>query len=196
MIGKLRGRVDEIAEDRLTLDVGGVGYNLRLSQRALQSLGQRRDEVTLWVETRASDQDIVLYGFLTAHERSWFCFLSGVQGVGARAALSLLSALTPGDLAQALRANQALRLQAAEGIGGRLATRLLSELSGREFPPTGESVHGADLPDNLYADALAALLGLGYRRGEATGALEQALRENDAREVSSLVSACLKLLSS
>ena len=179
MIGKLTGTVDAIDSDRALLDVRGVGYVVRASARTLGALAPAT-EASLLIETLVRDDAIELYGFATTAERDWFRLLTTVQGVGAKVALALLSALNPGDLARAITRQDKAMLTRAEGVGPKLANRLVSELKDKivagEAEAGGVPAPGrAGIADGAAADAVSALVNLGYRRPEALSAVEKAI---------------------
>ena len=131
MIAHLSGRVFEIVEDSVIVDVGGVGYLLFCSARTLANLPAVGEATALHVETQFKAESLTLYGFEGTTERSWFRLLQTVQGVGARVALAILSALTPEQLAQAIMARDKAAFTQASGVGPRLAQRLISELQNK-----------------------------------------------------------------
>lgn len=176
MIAYLRGRVHAIDADSAILDVGGVGYRLHCTSRTLHQLPAAGEAAELLVETVMREDGIVLYGFRNADEQRWFRLLKNIQGVGARLALSLLSALSPDELATAIAAQDRSALTRASGVGPRLAGRILAELKDRVVALGGESETarsggpGAD----AVADAVSALVNLGYGRSEAYAAVTRA----------------------
>ncbi len=200
MIAYLDGKVFEIAEDSVIIDVGGVGYLAFCSARTLANLPKAGDPVALQIETQFKAESLTLYGFQSAAERSWFRLLQTVQGVGARVALALLSALTPEQLAQAIMAHDKAAFTQASGVGPRLAQRLVSELQNKvgELPATP----AITLPRSATAgggggveDAVSALVNLGYGRSEAHGAVAKAAaRLGDDGHVENLIRAGLKEL--
>ena len=127
MIGKLTGRVDFLGADHAIIDVGGVGYVVHCASSTLSRLVMGAP-ATLWVETKMSDEAIRLYGFLAADEREWFRLLQSVQGVGARVALSILSALKISELERAIVLGDRAVVGRAQGVGPKLATRIATEL--------------------------------------------------------------------
>lgn len=177
MIAKLTGRIEQIEQDRCIVDVGGVGYLVQASTRTLGTLpaGQL---ASLLIETHVREDAIVLYGFFEAAERDWFRLLTTVQGVGAKVALNILSALSPRELIGAIQAGDRGALTRAAGVGAKLAVRLLTELrekagampAGIGFSPVLPPPAGG-----VEADALSALVNLGYRRAEAQGAVAKVL---------------------
>jgi holliday junction DNA helicase RuvA len=182
MIARLTGLVDALERDRMVVDVNGVGYLVRASGRTLGAL-TAGTSATLLIETSVREDAIELYGFATAGERDWFRLLTTVQGVGAKVALSLLSALSAADLARAIAHDDRAILTRAEGVGPKLANRLASELKEKAaalgtFPTATAALKaGADAPrgGGAVEDAISALVNLGYRRPEAAAAIEKAL---------------------
>ncbi|MGH6897027.1 MAG: Holliday junction branch migration protein RuvA [Geminicoccaceae bacterium] len=179
MIARLRGTLDGLDEDHAVIDVGGVGYLVVCSTRTLAALPRAGEAVDLMIETQVRPESITLYGFLTAAERSWFRLLQTVQGVGARVALSILSVLGSDELARAVAAQDKAALGRASGVGPRLAGRIASELKDRltELPgPVGALAPGlaAMTLGGPAADAVSALVRLGYGRSEAHQAVAKA----------------------
>ena len=178
MIAKLTGRVEQIEADRCVIDVSGVGYLVFASTRTLASLPAGQVASVL-VEMQVREDAISLFGFAEAAEREWFRLLTTVQGVGTRVALNILSALSPRDLVAAIQAGDRGALTRASGVGAKLAVRLLTELrekagampSGVGFSPVlPPPVSGTE------ADAVSALVNLGYRRPEAAAAVALVVR--------------------
>ena len=130
MIAKLRGIVDGLGEDYAVIDVGGIGYLVFASNRTLSKL-TRGTEVSLWIETVVREDSISLYGFFHPLEKEWFLTLTKVQGVGAKVCLSILSVLSPSQLAQAVAAQDKGSFARANGVGPKLAARIVSELKGK-----------------------------------------------------------------
>ncbi len=176
MIAKLTGRIEALEADRCVIDVGGVGYLVQASTRTLAALPGGA-LATLLIETQVRDDAIALYGFSESSERDWFRLLTTVQGVGARLALSILSVLPPPELVMAIQSGDRGSLTRAPGVGAKLAARLLTELRDKAgVIPAGPGVAAA--PPRVAgaeADALSALLNLGYRRQEAHAAVGRAL---------------------
>ncbi len=182
MIGKLRGIVDSTGEDWAILDVAGVGYLVHCSMRTLGDLHEG-DPVTLFIETQVREDAITLVGFVSEAERDWFRLVFTVQGVGTRVALSLLSALSPSDLASALAREDKKSIERANGVGPRLASRIVTELkdkvparlglvSALTAAPTEKSVNGSG--GGAMKDAISALANLGYPPAQAAGAIAAA----------------------
>jgi len=179
MIARLRGRLDSLGEDYAVVDVGGVGYLVACSARTLAGLPSAGEAVDLHVETQVRAESITLYGFRDPAERAWFRLLQTVQGVGARVALGVLSVLTPEALARAVAAQDKAALTRASGVGPRLAARIVAELRDRltdlPLPVTAvEQIQVAGALGTAAADALSALINLGYGRSEAHAAIAKA----------------------
>jgi Holliday junction DNA helicase RuvA len=176
VIAKLAGLVDHLEPDAAVVDVNGVGYRAFCSTRTVSRLPPVGSPVRLLVETHVREDHIHLYGFIDAAERDWFRLLTTVQGVGARLALSILSAVAPESLGLAILAQDKLALTQAEGVGPRLGARIINELrdkvgglAGPE-PPTS-------VPKEPITDAISALENLGVGRTEALGAVAAAARK-------------------
>jgi Holliday junction DNA helicase RuvA len=199
MIAKLTGILDWIGADGAIVDVGGVGYLVFASTRTLGQL-QPGAAARLLIETHVREDHIHLYGFIDAVERDWFRLLTTVQGVGARLALAILSAVAPGDLAMAIVAQDKAMLARAEGVGPKLAARIVNELrdkvGGMALAATNAAapVPAANDPD-VTGDAVSALVNLGYRRAEAFGAVAAASRRlGEDAKVDALIRAGLQEL--
>jgi Holliday junction DNA helicase RuvA len=180
MIAALTGIVDQIAADSVILDVNGVGYLVFASSRTLGRLPARGTSMRLAIETHVREDHIHLYGFADEAERNWFRLLTTVQGVGARIALALLSALAPDDLAAAIVAQDKTPLTRADGVGAKLATRIVTELRDKAGaialgPVASQGSTGA--PNPVTADALSALVNLGYARVDAFTAVTHAAQK-------------------
>ncbi len=177
MIAKLTGRIEGVEDGRCIVDVGGVGYLVHASTRTLSALPSGQIAALL-IETSVREDAIVLYGFFESAEREWFRLLTTVQGVGAKVALSILSALSPRELISAIAAGDRGSLTRASGVGAKLAVRLLTELREKAGGmPTGVGFSPV-LPapvGGVAADALSALVNLGYRRAEAQAAVAAAM---------------------
>ncbi|MFQ3623459.1 MAG: Holliday junction branch migration protein RuvA [Acetobacteraceae bacterium] len=180
MIGRLAGTLVTVDAEGAVIDVHGVGYVVGLSTRTLAGLPPPGAAVTLAIETLVREESITLYGFADATERAAFRALMTVQGVGAKLALGLLGAFSPGEIAAAIAAGDAKGLTRAPGVGARLAARIVTELAGKPAfaaaaPPAGAAVAAPHPPaDPLLAEAVSALANLGYRRAEAEPALSAA----------------------
>jgi len=180
MIGKLTGLVDHVAADHAIIDVAGVGYLVACPTSTLSRL-QTGAAVSLMIETRITDETIKLYGFVTADEREWFRLLQTVQNVGARVALSVLSSLSPRELERALALGDKALIGRAQGVGPKLALRIATELKDKVpamMAKSGEAMPSiVTKPAGPEADALLALVKLGYSQGQAAEAVARAARE-------------------
>ncbi|WP_114954094.1 Holliday junction branch migration protein RuvA [Sphingosinicella terrae] len=181
MIAKLRGLLDGFGTDFAVIDVGGVGYLVFASTRTLAQLGAIGDEVVLHTEMLVAEDSIRLIGFSTAAERDWFRLLVSVQGVGARVALAILSALNADELHNAIAAGDSRMITRAQGVGPKLAQRIVLELKdkmgGVALGP-GAAGGTAPIPAGSHAqDAVSALLNLGFRPAEAAAAVGKAETE-------------------
>lgn len=177
MIAQLTGRIDLVEADRCVLDVQGVGYLVFASTRTLGALQMPPAAMRLLIETQVREDAIALYGFAESAERDWFRLLTTVQGVGARVALNILSALAPRDLVAAIAGGDRASLTRAAGVGAKLAVRLLTELRDKAgaMPAGASPALPAAAAAGVEGDALSALLNLGYRRPEAAAALARVM---------------------
>ncbi len=202
MIGKLKGIIDSISGSHLILDVGGVGYVVSCSARTLRNIGGVGDAATLLIETHVREDAINLYGFADAIEQDWFRLLTTVQGVGAKVAMSILSSVSPEQLSHAIAAQDKSMLTQADGVGPKLALRLVTELKDK-IPAfmaspvrlSSPSNAASPLPHSIAGDALSALLNLGYRRAEAFAAVSAAIQRDPEAKLDALIKASLVELS-
>ena len=204
MIAKLKGMVDSIFEDNCIIDVNGVGYLVSASSKTLGRLN-KGTEVSLLIETVVREDSISLFGFYDAWEKEWFNTLTKVQGVGAKVCLSILSALTPSQLAQAVSAQDKSSFLRASGVGPKLAARLVTELKDKIVTvPVGE-VTFTDMQnteptenvvalcsDNAMEDVISALVNLGYQRMEAYKVAVKVYENNASKSLSELIRLSLK----
>jgi holliday junction DNA helicase RuvA len=181
MIAKLTGLIDEVGNDWAVIDVSGVGYLVFCSSRTLGRLVPG-DAASLVIETHVREDHIHLFGFLEQSERAWFKLLTTVQGVGAKVALGILSALSGDELLQAIAAADKATITRAPGVGPKLAARLLSELKDKVAtialgPAAGLSGQGGQSQgtvDGATAEAVSALVNLGYSASHALSAVSSA----------------------
>jgi Holliday junction DNA helicase RuvA len=178
MIARLRGLLVSFASDQAVIDVQGVGYLVFASTRTLSQLGAIGDEVVLHTEMQVSEDDIRLIGFASGEERDWFRLLTSVQGVGARVALAILSALTGDELHRAIASGDKAMVARAQGVGPKLAQRIVNELKDKAG---GVVLGGGGAPvlaaAGFGADAVSALQNLGFRPVEASAAVAKAEAE-------------------
>jgi len=190
VIAKLTGRLDGVFEGGCVLDVNGVGYLVSCSTRTASALPPAPERAVLLIETQARENAVTLYGFADEAERNAFRALTRVQGVGPAVALAILSALSPAALADAVRTGDKASLGRAKGVGAKLVGRLAAELRDWAGVQTrGGAVRGragaasvsavaADVPTaetGLEADAVSALVNLGWRQPEAMAAVSRAI---------------------
>lgn len=197
MIGKLTGIVDSLGDDHAILDVNGVGYLVSCPSSTLSKLAAG-NTASLMIETRVTDETIKLYGFSSPEEREWFRLLQTVQNVGARVALNVLSALSPRDLERALALGDKAAVGRAQGVGPKLALRIVTELKDKA-PAMMLRGHGDETvahaaPHGPEADAVAALVGLGYSPAQASEAVARAAHELGSVAVEVLIRESLRRL--
>lgn len=204
MIGKLKGVIDEIAEDHAVIDVHGVGYVAFCSARTLSNLGGAGEAAILFIETYVREDMIRLYGFATQLEREWFRLLQNVQGVGAKVALAVLGTLSPSELANAIALRDIAMVSRAPGVGKKVAERIVTELKNKAPAFAGEASGTIGLKQELgagaapapVADAVSALSNLGYSRDQAANAVAAALKETgEGADSAKLIRLGLKELS-
>jgi holliday junction DNA helicase RuvA len=181
LIAHLRGRLEATGVDHAVIDVGGVGYLIGASAKTLSALGPVGEAATLFTEMLVAEDSIRLVGFARAEERDWFRLLTGVQGVGARVALAILSVLEPVELSQAIARQDKAAVARANGVGPKLAERIVRELKdqggGIALGP-GAGITAVPAPaGSAVGDAVSALLNLGFRPAEANSAVGAAAEE-------------------
>jgi len=202
MIGRLRGIVAEIGEEEALIDVGGVGYVVRCGSRTLGRLPAIGDETVVHVEHQWSEaQGPRLYGFSTREERSVFVLLQAIQGVGPKAAMAVLDVLPPAELAGAVQRGDQALVARANGVGPKLAQRIVLELKGKPLGDGlvsgGASGPGSEPPKvhriSATGEAVAALMGLGIAEPVGRRAVEHAVGHlGEEADVGALVKAALK----
>lgn len=219
MFAKLTGSIDSLFTDSLILDVHGVGYHVFASRKTLGLIGSPGDPASLLIETHVREDHIHLYGFATAAEREWFRLLTSVQGVGAKSGLSILSACSPDQLLLAIASGDAALLRQADGVGPKLAARIVTELKDKAqnmnlgaavvaMPKaTTKTKAKGDTPApdagaqdlTINQDAVSVLVNLGYGRSEAFSAVMQVRQksnDNPAPKLEELIKLALKELAS
>ena len=203
MIGKLRGRVDTVTTDSAIIEVGGVGYDVFCSARTLAGLPAVGGAVELVIETHVREDHIHLYGFPSTLERDAFRHLMTVQGVGAKVAMSITSALSANDIAKAVAAGDPTVFRRAPGVGPKLAQRLVTELKdklaafgGTALAARAVTVKGADASKGAMPadDAVSALVNLGYGRMDAYSAVSRAAADDPQANVAALIKQSLREL--
>lgn len=223
MIGKITGRLDYRTLDHALIDVQGVGYLVYCSDRTLAALPARGGIVALYTDLLVREDNLQLFGFLTLAEREWHKLLTTVQGVGAKAALSIAGTLGTDGVSRAIALGDVTAIKSAQGVGPKLAQRVVAELKDKApaimaMGVSGEAAAVADTdvviepvapsaasgataavpatPSSAgaQADALSALVNLGYGQGDAASAVAQASGTAPDADASSLIKAALKLL--
>jgi len=195
MIARLSGLLDDFGPDWAVIDVNGVGYLVHCSARTLDALGTRGDKVTVYTELQVSENDMRLIGFASGGEREWFRLLTGIQGVGSKMALAVLSALTVDELQRACAGGDAAMVARAQGVGPKLASRIVNELKDKAggLPSAAGSAIAAAPRGSSSQDAVSALQNLGFKPNVATDAVARALEElGDGAGLNDLVRVALK----
>ena len=196
MIAKLAGLLDDFGPDWAVIDVSGVGYLVACSAKTLDQLGLRGDACTVFTQMQVSENDIRLIGFASGAERDWFRLLTAVQGVGSKVALAILSALTTDDLQRACAGGDAAMVARANGVGPKLAARIVNELKDKAggLATTAGGVALAAVPaGSASGDAVSALQNLGFKPNVATDAVARALDElGDGAGLNDLIRVALK----
>lgn len=204
MIGKLTGIIDSFAEGHVILDVGGVGYLVHASRRTMGRIGQKGDPASMLIETAVREDAITLYGFADPAEQQWFKLLTSVQGVGAKVGLSILSIAAPEKIGMAIAAQDKAFITQADGVGPKLALRILTELKDKaanlQMGNAGKPVNYSNIasedeaPQGLDHDAVSALVNLGYGKSDAYSAVMRA-KEKANDNLKDLIRQALKELS-
>ena len=203
MIAQLRGILSHTADTHAIIDVQGVGYLVHISGRTQGQLAAQDGAVTVLTEMIVREDSMTLYGFYDASERDAFRLLITVQGVGAKAAMAILSVLSPADLSGAIMVGDKAMVARADGVGPKIAQRVVNELAEKigRFPSLGDgltintssAMGGDDSPvASAMGDALSALINLGYGRSEAHAALLRVQQAGDADDLSGLIAAALR----
>ena len=203
MIAQLRGILSHTADTHAIIDVQGVGYLVHISGRTQGQLATQDGAVTILTEMIVREDSMTLYGFHDASERDAFRLLITVQGVGAKAAMAILSVLSPADLSSAIMAGDKAMVARADGVGPKIAQRVVNELAEKigRFPSLGDGLTmnvadasaGEDAPvASVMGDALSALINLGYGRTEAHAALLRVQQAGEADDLSGLIAGALR----
>ncbi|MDR1031675.1 MAG: Holliday junction branch migration protein RuvA [Holosporales bacterium] len=191
MFNFLRGKVCDVSDNHITVDTGAIGYRVfcpRPSLEKFQSQGQV--EVLVYTELMIREDGWLLYGFASPEEREWFKLLLTVQGVGAKVALSILSVLTPADVFQAIFYEDKAKLCMADGVGGKLALRIINELKDKKMPSqqpidisSAAGVGSTAGPTGVILDVTSALVNLGYKKADILNVLKDVPSEQGFEEV-------------
>ncbi|MDE0782194.1 MAG: Holliday junction branch migration protein RuvA, partial [Planktomarina sp.] len=212
MIGKLSGRVDYRSLDHVMLDVHGVGYLVYCSDRTLAALPPAGEAVALYTDLLVREDLLQLFGFTSLVEKEWHRLLMSVQGIGAKASLSILGALGPDGVSRAIALGDWTALKAAKGVGPKTAQRVVIELKDKapgvmamigrapQINDPGKLIEDdvptlrPELAPSVQADALSALSNLGYAPGDAAAAVVEVLDAQPGADTSALIRASLKIL--
>ena len=208
MIGKLSGRIGYRGSDHVLIETGGVGYLVYVSERTLSALPGPGEAASLYTDLLVREDLLQLFGFPTLAEKEWHRLLMSVQGIGAKASMAILGALGPDGLAQAIALGDWSAVKAAQGVGPKIAQRVVNELKGKApamMAMPGETLAQAvsdgaviepvaPVRSSAQADALSALGNLGYGPGEAAAAVAEAARETPEADTPHLIRAALKRL--
>jgi len=203
MIGKLRGKVDSILEDKLIIDLNGVGYNVYASSRTLALLNNGQ-EISLNIETIVREDHIHLYGFNSITEKNWFNELCKVKGVGSKVALKILGSMTIDDIILAINSADKTLFSKTPGIGPKLALRIVSELKDSakkvageiNFDKNSDTEKSKKNSDNkILADAISALENLGYKRSEVYNIASKKIAANPDITLETLITLSLRDIS-
>jgi Holliday junction DNA helicase RuvA len=203
MIGKLKGTVDSFGTDSLILDVHGVGYAVTCSAKTLAALPGIGEAAILFIETQMREDQIRLVGFLSELEREWFRLLLAVQGVGAKVALQVLGTVSVSDLASAVALQDKATIARAPGVGPKVAGRICTELKDRVPGAAAlgpgvaalQAALGERVAPRPAADAVSALVNLGYAQAQASAAVAAAMAEaGEGAETARLIRLGLKEL--
>lgn len=200
MIAQLRGIIVEVSADAAILDVAGVGYRISISGKTQSRIALLNGEITLLTEMIVREDSMTLFGFLDAGERDAFTLLTTVQGVGAKAAMAILSVLSPEELSAAIISGDKAMVTRADGVGPKIAQRVVNELAEKigKMPNIGGALAIGGAPadaapaDGVVADAISALVNLGYGRAEAHTALMRARQNGAADDLSALIAGALQ----
>ena len=199
MIAKLTGTVDHVSDTFAIVDVNGVGYKVFCSNKTLSQLPPKGEACKLYIETIVREDAFMLYGFKDAVEQDWFNLLTTVQGVGARVGLAILSVAEGNELSLAIASQDKAYVARADGVGPKLATRIVTELKDKVGAFGDASVSVSSTPsapaNSNMEDAVSALTNLGYKRMEALQAIQKASKDQDNAPVDILIRDGLKVLS-
>jgi Holliday junction DNA helicase RuvA len=210
MIAKLTGLLDSVFNGIAIIDVNGVGYQVYASPRTMSQIGDKGDQVSLLIDTNVREDAITLYGFIDAVEQHWFRLLISVQGVGAKAAMAILGVCSPDKLTLSIASGDSQALRAADGVGPKLATRIVTELkdkatamdlqqtvSAATLASPADQDDGTSHNATVDQDAVSALMHLGYGRSDAYAAVIKVQgKSNDNLPLEAVIKEALKELGS
>ncbi len=210
MIAKLRGLLDSTGSNWAVLDVNGVFYHLFCSSKTLDEIGNVGQECTLFTEMQVREDLMALYGFATQEEQEWFRILTGVQGVGMKVGLAILSVASPVQMHSAILSQDKVTFTNADGVGPKLAARLVNELKDKVAKKFGTTIgvagqgssgarvvsmtEGAMGLDGVFQDAASALVNLGYRPFEVNQAVAFLKQEGHTGTVEEIIPLALSRL--
>ena len=201
MISKLRGKIDNISKNFLVLDVNGVGYKIHCSSKTISNYNNISSEVTIDTELIVKEDSLTLYGFIDSIERDWFNLLQSVQGVGAKASLALLSSLDSKNLALAISSNDKSMITRAEGVGSKLAGRILNELKDKVidmplYSLLNEEEVDVNYDKKIIDDTISALKNLGFSHNESYKVVIKIISNSSMKmSLEELISSALKKIS-
>ena len=209
MIGRIKGQLIEKKNDKVVIDVHGIGYVVYVTEKTARSLslGNEARDISLFTELLVKEDLLQLIGFLTQTEKDWFNLLRSVQGIGAKVALTILNTLDANELLRAIRMKNELAFSSVSGIGSRMAQRLVVELSGRKDLTVLEDEEIYEIRDQgneqsiniikrkeIQKDALSALQNLGFKSAEAQSTIDKILAQDEFNDASELVKEALRSL--
>ena len=209
MIGRIKGKLIEKKNDKVVIDVYGIGYVVYVTEKTARSLnlGNQTQDISLYSELLVKEDLLQLVGFLTQTEKDWFNLLRSVQGIGAKVALTILNTLDTKELLRAIRIKNELAFSSVSGIGSRMAQRLVVELSGRKDLTVLEDEEVTEIRDEnseqasniikrkeIQQDALSALQNLGFKSVEAKNTIDKIVAEGEFNDASELVKEALRSL--
>ncbi len=201
MIAYLSGKLLEKEANLIIVDVGGVGYEVIIPLSTFYDLGEAGEDVSLRIYTHVREDVFQLFGFKTVRERELFLLLISVSGIGPKSAITALSGMSADEIIGAIRQNNLARLNSIPGVGKKTAERLVIELRdkiGKLSAVSAEEMRAEGIPqtsgDDVYDDAISALVNLGYQRNAAEKALKQAMQEGTEMSVQKLLRRSLQLL--
>lgn len=194
MLAKLTGKIDEIEDDSIILDVQGVGYQVYVSTETIALASKNLGQImTLYIETHVREDHFHLYGFTSKEEKLTFNMLQTVSGIGARMALSILSQSSPARIQGAIDAKDKSIFTRISGIGPKLADRMLIELKGKRFADSIEVVSGgSDMNMEALEDAAGALVNLGIGKSEASILVKNIMQKNPNAAIDEIIKIALQ----